>query len=135
MFIKTEKIETPHMHKLLTSSIVPRPIAWVSTMSKAGKSNLAPYSFFSVASVNPPVLTITAVPARNKQIKDTLQNVIDTGEAVVHIVTDEFGDSMNGSCAGYPADTSEIEVLQLETVASQLVAPPSLAGTKVRYEC
>lgn len=135
MFIKTDNIETPNIYQLLTNGVVPRPIAWVSTMSKDGTANLAPYSFFSVASVNPPVLTVTAVPARNKLIKDTLQNVMDTGEAVVHVVTEEFADSMNSSCAGLPADTSEFDMFEIETVASQLVAPPSIAGSKVRYEC
>ncbi len=135
MFTTTQAIETPKIYQLLTNGVVPRPIAWVSTISKAGTSNIAPYSFFSVASVNPPVLTITTVPARDKPVKDTLQNILDTREAVVHIVTDEFAEIMNASCKGFPADTSEIEALQLTTVASELVAPPSIAGTKVRYEC
>ncbi|TCS41157.1 flavin reductase family protein [Reinekea marinisedimentorum] len=135
MFIKTDNIETPNIYQLLTNGIVPRPIAWVSTLSKDGTSNLAPYSFFSVASVNPPVLTVTAVPARDKPVKDTLQNLMDTGEAVVHIVTDDFADQMNDSCKAFPADTSEIDALQITTVASELVAPPSIAGSKIRYEC
>ena len=135
MFIKTDNIETPNIYQLLTNGVVPRPIAWVSTISKDGTSNLAPYSFFSVASVNPPVLTITAVPARDKLVKDTLQNVMDTGEAVVHVVTEDFAQSMNNSCAALPVDTSEIDTFEIKTEPSQLVAPPSIVGTKVRYEC
>ena len=85
MFVNTESIETPQIYHMLVNGVVPRPIAWVSTLDKDGNSNLAPYSFFSVASVNPPVLTLTAVPARDKLAKDTLQNIIDSQEAVVHL--------------------------------------------------
>ncbi|SMF39100.1 NADH-FMN oxidoreductase RutF, flavin reductase (DIM6/NTAB) family [Alteromonadaceae bacterium Bs31] len=135
MFSITESIETPHIYQLLTNGVVPRPIAWVSTISKTGIANLAPYSFFSVASVNPPVLTVTTVPARNKLAKDTLQNILDTQEAVVHIVTSELAESMNASSGNFSSDTSEIDALMLKTVASELVTPPSIAATKIRYEC
>ena len=135
MFVNTENIQTPNIYQILVNGVVPRPIAWVSTVDKSGQSNLAPYSFFSVASVNPPVLTITAVPSQDKLSKDTLQNIIDTEEAVVHIVTKEFAETMNASCADYPAGTSEIEALKIKTIDSELVTAPSLEGTKVRYEC
>lgn len=135
MFLETNNIELPQTYQLLVNSIIPRPIAWISTVDKNGNSNLAPYSFFSVASVNPPVLTVTAVPSSDKLTKDTLQNLMDTQQAVVHIVTEEFAQEMNASCADYPHGTSEIDALQLQTVASTLVKPPSIAGTKVRYEC
>lgn len=135
MFLTTQQITTPDIYQLLVNGVVPRPIAWVSTLDKEGNSNLAPYSFFSVASVNPPVLTVTAVPSREKPAKDTLQNILDTKEAVVHIVTSEFADSMNQSCADYPAGVSEIDALDLANCPSEMVAPPSISGTKVRYEC
>jgi len=135
MFVETESLETPQIYHMLVNGVVPRPIAWVSTLDKDGNSNLAPYPFFSVASVNPPVLTLTTVPARDKLAKDTLQNIIDSQEAVVHIVTQEFAQEMNASCADYPAGTSEIDALKLPIVTSELVAPPSIEGSKVRYEC
>ena len=135
MFLTTQQIATPDIYQLLVNGVVPRPIAWVSTLDKNGNSNLAPYSFFSVASVNPPVLTVTAVPSREKPAKDTLQNILDTKEAVVHIVTSEFAASMNESCADYPAGVSEIDALGLANCPSEMVAPPSISDTKVRYEC
>ena len=135
MFISSHQIETPTIYQLLTNAVVPRPIAWVSTIDENGVSNLAPYSFFSVASVNPPVLTITTVPARDKLQKDTLHNLLQTQDAVVHIVTEDLLDEMNASCADYPAGTSEIATLNLPTVASELVTAPSLANCKIRYEC
>lgn len=135
MFINTESTELPQIYQLLVNGVIPRPIAWVSTIDEDGKSNLAPYSFFSVASVKPPVLSITTVPAQHKPQKDTLQNIANQKEAVVHIVTEEFADSMNASCADYPAGISEIDTLGLQTESSKRVQPPSIAGTKVRYEC
>jgi len=135
MYFKTEEIQTPQLYQLLVNGVVPRPLAWVSTIDANGTSNIAPYSFFSVASVNPPVLSITAVPSRDKLAKDTLQNIIDTNQAVVHIVTEDVAEQMNASCADYPKGTSEIDELKLKTSQSQAVAPPSLAETKIRYEC
>lgn len=135
MFIDSTKIATPDIYQLLVNGVVPRPIAWISTLDNQGRSNIAPYSFFSVASVNPPVLTMTAVPSANKLAKDTLQNIIDTKEAVVHIVTEAFAELMNASCADYPAGSSEIEALNMPTEASQTVAAPSISGTPIRYEC
>lgn len=104
-------------------------------MSEQGVINLAPYSFFSVASVNPPVLTMTQVPARNRPHKDTMLNLLATKECVVNVVTEDTAELMNASCADYPHEVSEIDELNIETSASELVKAPGVALAKVRFEC
>lgn len=135
MFQKISELEVPDIYHHLVHAVVPRPIAWVSTLNQDGLSNIAPYSFFSVASVNPPILTITSVPARDKPVKDTLANLLQTKECVVNIVTEELAEPMNGSCANFPSDQSEIDQLGIETQNSQLVSVPGVAKAKVRFEC
>jgi len=135
MYIETQKATPPELYQLLTGAIIPRPIAWISTQNSQGLSNLAPYSFFSVASCNPPVLTFTNVPSRDVLTKDTLANLMQTKECVVHIVPANQADIMNATCASFTAQQSEIDELNIETIASQKVKPPSLKGATVRYEC
>ncbi len=135
MFQKTAELETPQIYHHLVHGVVPRPIAWVSTLSKEGISNLAPYSFFSVASVNPPVLTVTAVPARDKLEKDTLTNLLETKECVVNVVTEDVLEIMNESCADFAHNQSEIDALNIETIASEMIQPAGIKAAKVRFEC
>ncbi|MGC9387033.1 MAG: flavin reductase family protein [Hydrogenovibrio sp.] len=122
-------------YKLLVGGIIPRPIAWVSTLSANGTHNLAPYSFFSVASVTPPVLTLTHVMPQTQQEKDTLRNLKDTGDAVVNIVSANMADKMNATAAVHPNDVSEFELAQVTACDSQTVQAKSVADAQVRYEC
>ncbi|MDX1351807.1 MAG: flavin reductase family protein, partial [Thiomicrorhabdus sp.] len=117
MYIETQNSNPVELYQLLTGGIIPRPIAWISTQNEQGLSNLAPYSFFSVASCNPPVLTFTNVPSREQLHKDTLANLLATKECVVHIVPSHQIDIMNASCASFTAEQSEIDELGIETVA------------------
>lgn len=135
MVYETESLLPLKLYQLLVGGIIPRPIAWVSSQSTEGITNLAPYSFFSVASCNPPILTITHVNSQNGIAKDTLTNILETKECVVNVVTESEIEFMNLSCASYPSNKSEIEELEIETVASQLVNPPSIKASPVRYEC
>jgi len=135
MHIDTQSMSPLELYKVLVGGIIPRPIAWVSTQDSAGVTNLAPYSFFSVASCHPPVLTITNVPSQNAFAKDTLANLLETKECVVNIVTESQADNMNSSCAAYSAEVSEIDEIGIKTVTSQQVKPPSIEASPVRYEC
>ncbi|GAB6068986.1 flavin reductase family protein [Thiomicrorhabdus hydrogeniphila] len=135
MYIETQNATPPELYQLLTGAIIPRPIAWISTQNSQGLSNLAPYSFFSVASCNPPVLTFTNVPSRDLLTKDTLANLMQTKECVVHIVPANQADNMNATCTSFTAQQSEIDELNIETIPSQKVKPPSVKGVAVRYEC
>lgn len=127
--------EPVELYQLLTGGIIPRPIAWVSTQNQDGLTNLAPYSFFSVASCNPPILTITNVPSRDVLAKDTLANLLATKECVVNIVPHSQIDNMNASCAAYPSDKSEIDAVGIATESSKKVKVPGVKHVPVRYEC
>jgi flavin reductase (DIM6/NTAB) family NADH-FMN oxidoreductase RutF len=115
--------------------ISPRPIAWISTLSDKGIANIAPYSFFTVASCNPPVLSVTQVNPRDQANKDTLTNLLATKECVVNIVSHNLVEKMNQSCANYPNDVSEFDEANIQQAPSLLVSPPSVEASKVRYEC
>ncbi len=117
-------------YKLLNSVIVPRPIAWVSTRSAEGIDNLAPHSFFTVASVSPPVVQFTSVGR-----KDTLRNVEATGEFVVSFTPEELFEEVNATGTGFPPGTSEFDAVGLEREPSLRVAPPRVAASPVALEC
>ncbi|OQR97543.1 hypothetical protein ACHHYP_10747 [Achlya hypogyna] len=123
------------LYDLLTGAVVPRPIAWVSTLSETGISNVAPFSFFSVASVNPPVLSITQVFPKPGADKDTLRNLRATQECVVNVVSADQAAIMNATSKDYPSNVSEIETLAIATVASRCVKPPGIAASPIRMEC
>jgi flavin reductase (DIM6/NTAB) family NADH-FMN oxidoreductase RutF len=120
-------------YKLLIGSIVPRPIAFVSTISADGIPNLAPFSFFTAISGNPPVVCFA--PTHRVPSKDTLANVRGVGEFVVNIVSEEFAEKMNLCSGEYPAGVSEFEVAGLTPVPSDLVRPPRVLESHVNMEC
>ena len=135
MFLDLIQNNNRSVYSYLVGGISPRPIAWISTLSNEGVSNIAPYSFFTVASCQPAVLSVTQVNPSDKANKDTLTNLLATKECVVNIVSYALVEQMNQSCANYPNNVSEFDEASIERVPSQLVNPPSVAASKVRYEC
>jgi len=118
------------MYQVLTASVVPRPIAWVSTLSEDGVANLAPYSFFSVSSTNPPVVQFTSVTR-----KDSLRNIEATGEFVINVATEPLMKVVNASSATYGHDVDEFAALGIETEPSEHVRPVRVAASPVAIEC
>lgn len=114
----------------LTATVIPRPIAWVSTLSGAGVANLAPHSFFTVASAEPPVVQFTSVGT-----KDSLRNVRETGEFVVHLAPRALMQAVNRTGTDYPPGEDEFSGAGLATEPSRLVAPPRVAESPVALEC
>lgn len=135
MNFRAQDLSAQAAYQLLVGAITPRPIAWITSLSATGVLNLAPYSFFTVASCYPPVLSVTQVNPRNRLEKDTLHNLRTTGECVVNIVSRELAEQMNASCAEYPADVSEVDALAIVTAPSLQVKPAGIAAAGVRYEC
>lgn len=135
MHYATHTLPPQDIYRLLTSSVVPRPIAWVSTRSSAGVDNLAPFSFFTIASVQPPVLAIVQLRPPHRPAKDTLVNLRATRECVVNIATSDLLDAMNATAAEYPPDISEFDIAQIERCASQWVGVPGVKQACVRHEC
>ncbi len=120
----------PRVYPLLNSVVVPRPIAWVTTRSAAGVDNLAPHSFFTVASVQPPVVQFTSVGA-----KDSLRNALETGEFVVSLCPEDLVEQVNLTGTDFPPDVSEYDAVGLTREPSARVAPPRVAESPVAIEC
>lgn len=135
MIFDVAELENQEKYRLLNGGVTPRPIAWISTISRDGVDNLAPYSFFTVASCNPPVLLYTQVTQRSGIDKDTLQNLVATGECVVNIVNTDLLEKMNMTSAGIHQDESEFDFAAVDSCESYNVKPRSVAGAPVRYEC
>lgn len=135
MIFSTSEQDGRDNYQLLNGGVTPRPIAWISTRSKKGVDNLAPFSFFTVASGNPPVLLYTQITQRSGLDKDTLQNLIETHECVVNIVSPDLIEKMNMTSASIPAHESEFSFANVESCASASVEPLSVKASPVRYEC
>ena len=128
------------MYLLLRDSVMPRPIAWVSTLGTDGRSNLAPYIFFSVCSSEPPILGFSAMKsgrdARGQPTyKDTMVNVRANGEMVINVVPESMMLPMVETSANLPPGESEFDFAKLPQAASTAVKPPRVAGAPVAYEC
>ncbi|MGB7741920.1 MAG: flavin reductase family protein, partial [Terracidiphilus sp.] len=134
--IDPAQLEYNDIYKLMVGIIVPRPIAFVSTIDAAGVLNLAPFSYFTACGSNPPVVCFsTAVRAGARSHKDTLRNVEATGEFVVNVVSEEFAAQMNATAAEVPPEVDEFVLSGLTPLASDLVKPPRVAESKVQMEC
>lgn len=135
MEIDLSDLEPRHAHDLLTSSIVPRPIAWVSTINNDGKINLAPFSFFMGVSWSPPVLAFSVVNRADGTIKDTLKNIKEIPEFVIHIVSSELFTAMESSAKPIPYGTDESAIKDIHLVPSDEVKPYRIQEAKVSFEC
>ncbi|GAB2870282.1 flavin reductase family protein [Pseudoduganella ginsengisoli] len=131
----TATLDANTVYRVMVNSILPRPIAWISTVSADGVANLAPYSFFTVASCNPPVLSVTQVNPRDRPAKDTLTNLRATGACVVNIVSAALAEQMNATCADYPSGISEFDAVGITRAPGQAVAADGVAESPVRFEC
>ncbi|MBT2568081.1 flavin reductase family protein [Arthrobacter sp. ISL-85] len=117
-------------YKFLTSVVVPRPIAWVSSTSPQGVDNLAPHSFFTVASVDPPILQFTSVGE-----KDSLRNIEATGEFVVNLAPAALIQEVNATGTNFSADVSEFDAAGLTREQSAVVRPPRVKESPAVLEC
>jgi flavin reductase (DIM6/NTAB) family NADH-FMN oxidoreductase RutF len=120
-------------YKLLVGSIVPRPIAFVSTISPEGVTNLAPFSFFNAICADPPTVCFSV--ANRTPSKDTVANIRATGEFVVNIVSEAIAEQMNRCAGDYPAGVSEFDMSRLTPDASGLVKPPCVRESPMNMEC
>jgi flavin reductase (DIM6/NTAB) family NADH-FMN oxidoreductase RutF len=121
-------------YKFLIGSIIPRPIAFVTTISKDGVLNGAPFSYFNIVSSNPPMISLSIQRYEGRQ-KDTARNIIESKEFVVHIVDDQNVEKINKTAANLPPDQSEIELANLTRVESIKISVPGVKEAKIRMEC
>jgi len=135
MLFDFEKLSTQDRYKLLISTIVPRPIAWVVTQNLTGRLNAAPFSFFNAFGGDPPVVVIGIGGRAPGDIKDTGNNIRETGEFVVNLVSDATAEQMNITAIEFPPEVDEIAEAKLTTLPSVKVKPPRLAESPVALEC
>ena len=131
--IVPDELHPRDAYRLTTSVVVPRPIAWVSTVGSDGTLNLAPFSFFNAVHGNPPTVMFS-VGQRLGNPKDTLRNVQETGEFVVHIVDEALAEAMNQTSGDWGYDLNEFELAGLETTPSIDVKPPRVAQAAIAME-
>ncbi len=134
MEIPSSSLDVNAAYKLLSSVVVPRPIAWVTTRSEAGVVNLAPFSCFTYVCSRPPMVAMN-IERRAGMLKDTARNIRDRKEYVIHIASWPLLEKLHRSGVEHPPEVSEVEVLGLATVPSTRVDPPRLAAAPVALEC
>ena len=125
-------------YKLMTGLVVPRPIAWITTLAPDGKVNLAPFSSFAMCSQTPPMISFTAGLREGElqgHFKDTIANILRNGEFVVNIANQSLLGALHASSADYPPGQSEVEALGLETCESSTIKTPRLAAAPACLEC
>lgn len=130
-----EKISQPERYKILIGSILPRPIAFVSTLGSDGVVNLAPYSFFNGIASDPACVMISATPKSTGELKDTLRNIEANRQFVVNVVSEDMAEPMNRCSAEFPYGVSELEKVGLTAVPSTKVRPPRVAESPIQLEC
>jgi flavin reductase (DIM6/NTAB) family NADH-FMN oxidoreductase RutF len=123
------------LHELFMSAILPRPIAWVSTVGENGVFNLAPFSAFAPIGLKPALVVLGITWKRDLQKKDTLRNIEDSKEFVINVVTEDLAQPMNQTCFEYSNDVSEFKEVGLTPLKSEVVKAPRLAESPVNMEC
>lgn len=128
-----EEISERDNYKFLIGSIIPRPIALITSVSKEEMLNIAPFSYFNIATSNPPMVSV-ALQRKDGALKDTARNILEKKEAVIHIVDTDNVDEANKTAANLPAHESEFDETEFTLMPSTTVAIPSLKESKIRFE-
>ncbi|WP_430790079.1 flavin reductase family protein [Virgibacillus flavescens] len=134
MIIEDSQFSNRNMSKLIKGAVVPRPIAWVSSISKDGTANLAPFSFFTVASMDPITLCFSAGEGQSGE-KDTVANIKETGEFVINIVSEPMANQMYETSKYFSAEQDEFTIAAIDKAESKRVQPPRAANAPVSMEC
>jgi flavin reductase (DIM6/NTAB) family NADH-FMN oxidoreductase RutF len=129
-----QNTESSALYKLLTGTIIPRPIAWVATVDENGIDNLAPFSFFNVVSEDPPHIMFSTVRTGNKN-KDTLNNILANLQFVVNLVTEDVVEQMNTTSQPVAADVNEFELANVTPIDSIYIKPKRVKESLVQFEC
>ena len=135
MLIEPAKEEVSLVYSTMTRAITPRPIAWVSTISPNGISNLAPFSYFNGVCSKPAALSISPVNKPDGSKKDTVRNIEANGEFVVNVVPSRLAEQMLTTAGELEYEDSEFEATGLERQESKIVSPPSVAESPIQFEC
>lgn len=134
MRISADQLDAESAYKLLVGVVVPRPIAWVTTLSPAGRVNAAPFSTFTYLSTKPPMIGFS-VGRKTGVLKDTARNILERREFVVNVADTPLLEALHFSAVEYPEDVSEVDALGLETTPSIEIATPRLTAAPISLEC
>ena len=127
-------LDIQRAYKLIIGCVVPRPIAWITTLSAAGRVNAAPFSSYNYVSHSPPMVAVN-VGLRAGKLKDTARNILETREFVVNVATESARQAMHDCSADFPPEASEPEALGIALLPSRFVKPPRIAVSPVHMEC
>lgn len=128
-------METRHAHDLMTGALIPRPIAWVSTINTSGKINIAPFSFFTGISWSPPLLAFSPVNRADGTKKDTVINIEMIPEFVIHIVSTDLLKAMEYSAGPIPYGEDDSSIAGIHFTPSKTVRPHRIAEARISFEC
>ena len=135
-FIDGEGLDTADAYRLLVGCVVPRPVAWITTVDEDGRVNAAPFSSYNYVATSPPMLAVNiASRASDGAMKDTARNIRASGEFVVNVATEATMEAMHGSAQDYPPEISEAEALGIGLLPSRHIRPPRIAASPVQMEC
>jgi len=135
MELQVSELARQEKYKLLIGCIVPRPIAWVTSLGENGIVNAAPFSYFNVASIEPMMVSVAVMRKPGSIPKDTARNIANKGQFVVNMVDVHNVDAVNQTSADYPPDVSEAEAVGLQTSPSKMIEVPRLAASRIHFEC
>ncbi len=135
MKIDPKNLEWKEAHELLVSTVMPRPIAFVSTISEDGVLNVAPFSFFAAVATKPMLVGFTTGWKESGQKKDTLVNIEFSRDFVVNVVNEAIATAMNQASEGYPSHVDEFKEVGLTPAKSDIVKPPMIAESPISMEC
>ena len=130
-----ENLQPRERYKLLTGFVLPRPIAWITTMGPTGVVNAAPFSFFNVFAEDPPLIMVAINKRPDGRLKDSWANIQRTGEFVVNLTDEPLARAMHDSSGDFPPDIGEPDYLGLELAPSVDIKPPRLADAPWAMEC
>jgi flavin reductase (DIM6/NTAB) family NADH-FMN oxidoreductase RutF len=134
MEFNPDTLSSKAIYKLLTGSIIPRPIAWIATIDDAGTNNLAPFSYFNMVGDDPPHVMFSTQRLNNSN-KDTLNNVLSTKQFVVNMVTEALAEQMNSTSQAVPAEVDEFKMVGVTPIPSSVVKPMRVKESLVQFEC
>lgn len=133
--IDASSVSSKENYQLLTNSIIPRPIAFVTSLSQEGIVNAAPFSYFNIVASDPPLISISIQRKNGNIQKDTARNIQDHGEFVVHVTDETIIQAVNQTSSNLPPNESEVESTGLNTIASEKVQVPGIQEAPIRMEC
>eukprot|EP00904_Undaria_pinnatifida_P002085 jgi/Undpi1/11878/HiC_scaffold_4.g01577.m1 len=133
--VPVDPLECKSCYALMTSAVIPRPVAFVSTKAEDGTVNVSPFSYFNAVGHDPPMLAVSICRNRGGVKKDTLANIEASGEFVVSIISDWFVEAANHTCGNFPPEVDEMKVAGLTPVKSIIVSPPRVKESAMNMEC